>query len=170
MLIVHPDAPSLAVTAIEAQFWHSADRWHFRYLVEGSRQLILPNSASPCRADNLWQTTCFEAFVGGEDATYREFNFAPSNQWSAYAFDHPRDGMRDASDQVEVWLEGGEDWIAVEAAVAGDLAPGSPINLTAVIEEEGGHKSYWALSHPDGPPDFHNRDCFVAHLPPVTPP
>ena len=78
--------------------------------------------------------------------------------------------MRNADHQVDVWLEGGEDWIAVEAAVTADLAPGSRLNLTAVIEEEGGHKSYWALAHASGPPDFHNRDCFIAHLPPVTRP
>ena len=53
-----------------------------------------------------------------------------------------------------------------------DLNPTVPlaIALAAVIEEVGGHKSYWALAHPDGPPDFHNRDCFIAHLPPVTAP
>ena len=36
---------------------------------------------------NLWQTTCFEAFLrapGGE--AYREWNFAPSGDWAAYDF------------------------------------------------------------------------------------
>ena len=78
--------------------------------------------------------------------------------------------MRASHEEAEVWLEGGETWVAIEAAVAADLQAGSSINLTAVIEEEGGHKSFWALAHPDGPPDFHNRDCFVAHLPPVETP
>ena len=57
--------------------------------------------------------------------------------------------------------------IAVAAAVSAELMSQSAMNLTAVIEEAGGVKSYWALAHPDGPPDFHNRDCFIAHLPPV---
>ena len=39
------------------------------------------------------------------------------------------------------------------------------IRLTAVIEEEDGTKSYWALAHPDGPPDFHDPSCFLARLP-----
>ena len=128
-------------------------------------RLVLPDPADSGRADELWRTTCFEAFVGGQGTAYREYNFAPSGQWAAYAFDSPRQGMRNADDEVEVWLEGGDDWIAVEVAVSADLAPDSPLNLTAVIEEEGGVKSYWALAHPDWPPDFHNRDCFVAHLP-----
>ena len=45
-------------------------------------------------------------------------------------------------------------------------ASGDPlhIGLSAVIEEEGGRKSYWALAHPPGPPDFHHPDCFTLEL------
>jgi hypothetical protein len=39
------------------------------------------------------------------------------------------------------------------------------IGLTAVVEEVDGTKSYWALAHAPGPPDFHNADCFTARLP-----
>jgi hypothetical protein len=44
--------------------------------------------------------------------------------------------------------------------------PGSPLNVTAVIERKNGVRGYWALAHPKGSrPDFHARDCFVAKLP-----
>ena len=164
-LFPHSLHPPSCVTAIDATVWREADRWHFRYVLDGTDSLVLPDSAEPTRTDNLWQTTCFEAFIGGEGEAYREFNFSPSRQWAAYAFDAPRDGMRDADAAIEVWLEGGADWIAVEAAVAGDFTFGSPFNLTAVIEENGGRKSYWALGHPLGPPDFHDPACFLARLP-----
>jgi hypothetical protein len=39
------------------------------------------------------------------------------------------------------------------------------LGLTAVIEAVDGSKSFWALEHPAGSPDFHNADCFVARLP-----
>ena len=39
------------------------------------------------------------------------------------------------------------------------------LGLTAVIEEEGGHRSYWALAHAPGKPDFHAPTCFAATLP-----
>jgi hypothetical protein len=39
-------------------------------------------------------------------------------------------------------------------------------NFTAVIEEQGGVKSFWALSHPDAKPDFHDPACFTAELAP----
>lgn len=38
--------------------------------------------------------------------------------------------------------------------------------ISAVIEEADGTKSYWALAHPPGEPDFHHPDCFVLDLPP----
>jgi hypothetical protein len=51
-------------------------------------RFVLPDIAEePRRAEELWQTTCFEAFmrVHGAEA-YREWNFAPSGVWAAYAF------------------------------------------------------------------------------------
>ena len=33
-----------------------------------------------------------------------------------------------------------------------------------VIEELDGTKSYWALAHPPGKPDFHHPDCFALTL------
>lgn len=36
--------------------------------------------------------------------------------------------------------------------------------LSAVIEETDGTKSYWALRHPPGPPDFHHADNFALIL------
>lgn len=166
-LVPHPDMPPVEVTSIGVNCWQDGERWHFRYLVEGAGRLVLPDPVEPGRADNLWRTTCFEAFVGGEGTAYREYNFAASGEWAAFDFDGPRAGLSDADDSVEVWLEGGDGWIAVEAAVSATLAPGSPLGLSAVIEEVGGVKSYWALAHPEGPPDFHNRDCFKARLTPV---
>jgi len=38
--------------------------------------------------------------------------------------------------------------------------------VSAVIEEIDGTKSYWALAHPPGEPDFHDADSFVLELPP----
>jgi hypothetical protein len=47
-----------------------------------------------------------------------------------------------------------------------DLPVSEPwhLGLSAVIEERNGNKSYWALAHPPGAPDFHHRDCFALEL------
>ncbi|MDF7777123.1 DOMON-like domain-containing protein [Sphingomonas sp. AOB5] len=39
------------------------------------------------------------------------------------------------------------------------------MGISAVIEEADGTKSYWALKHPAGKPDFHHPDCFALELP-----
>lgn len=41
--------------------------------------------------------------------------------------------------------------------------------VSAVIEEADGTKSFWALGHPPGEPDFHHRDCFRLELPAAKP-
>ena len=42
--------------------------------------------------------------------------------------------------------------------------------ITAVIEEADGTKSYWALRHPAGKPDFHHPDCLALELPAASAP
>jgi hypothetical protein len=46
-------------------------------------------------------------------------------------------------------------------------ADGRPLlaGLSAIIEEADGTRSYWALAHPPGEPDFHHPDCFALELP-----
>ena len=127
--------------------------------------MALPQAHSPERADQLWRHTCFEAFAQRE-AGYREFNFSPSTQWAAYDFDDYRQGMRIAdvlAPRIEAAREGAH--YALQAAF--DL-PGEGrcrVALTAVLEETDGAKSYWALKHPPGKPDFHHADGFVLELP-----
>ena len=45
------------------------------------------------------------------------------------------------------------------------LGPEPALALSSVIEELDGTKSYWALAHPPGQPDFHHPACFAATLP-----
>lgn len=57
---------------------------------------------------------------------------------------------------------------ALSACLQNRLLPSATgwlANIAAVIEEADGTKSYWALAHPPGPPDFHHPDCFVLELP-----
>jgi hypothetical protein len=37
--------------------------------------------------------------------------------------------------------------------------------VTAVVEDDSGTLSYWALKHAPGKPDFHHQDGFVLELP-----
>lgn len=178
-LVPHPDFPSVAVNAITVEVQQTADGIAFAYRVAGERDLVIwpTPKASPwseMRVDGLWRHSCFEAFlkpVGGEG--YHEFNFSPSLQWAAYTFDSYRDGMREFGgllDEVLVsafQLPGDEGWRFGLFPIPG-LGKDVSMALSAVIEAKDGTKSYWALAHAPGPPDFHNPDCFIATLPAPT--
>ena len=41
------------------------------------------------------------------------------------------------------------------------------LGLSAVIEETGGQKSFWALAHGPGKADFHHADCFAYEFSPA---
>lgn len=130
-------------------------------------RFVIREVEEPGRADELWQSTCFEAFIrtAGESG-YTEWNFAPSGEWAAYAFGDYREGRVDAEvgSPPYVRMEDNFTWWAVGATISIPVEPDLLLGLSAVIEEVDGTKSYWALAHPPGKPDFHHADCFAAKL------
>lgn len=164
-LIPHPDFPPLRVRGVSVELERNGSETYLRYAVDGTDEVIWPTPAAPGRADELWKATCFELFVKpGEGPAYLEFNFSPSGRWAAYAFDAYRAGMHDLPLPADPKIERRGNSIIVRHH---GLEPGvtERIALTAVIEETGGRRSFWALAHAPGAPDFHNPDCFVARLP-----
>ncbi|HKX08174.1 MAG TPA: DOMON-like domain-containing protein [Stellaceae bacterium] len=136
--------------------------------------LSLPPVGLPTRARELWQHTCFEVFVRAPPSTaYYEFNFAPSMQWAAYRFSAYRREMSVAEDvsapRIESQSRG--ELYQLRASLELDALSSLPsdavwrLGLSAVIEETSGRKSFWALAHPPGKPDFHHPDCFAYELP-----
>lgn len=130
-------------------------------------RFVVPEVAEPVRTDGLWSTTCFEAFIkdAGQDA-YQEWNFAPSGQWAAYDFATYRAGMAESEVVAPpyVRLEDNFTWWALGATIAVPADRDWQLGLSAVLEEQDGTKSYWALAHGPGKPDFHHADCFAARL------
>ena len=128
----------------------------------------IPEADEPRRADGLWKTTCFEAFLrkAGQD-DYREWNFAPSGQWAAYDFTAYRDGMAEADVGAPPYIrmEDNLGWWTLGATIAVEAGRSWALGLSVVLEEKDGTKSFWALAHPGGAPDFHHPDCFAARLP-----
>ncbi len=162
----HPGTPCDAVTRIEVDVSRGLA---LHYLVTGTiADLRLAPLASPERTDELWKTTCFEAFLRTPPGpAYFEFNFAPSTRWAAYHFTNTRTGMRVAEEIAAPRIEVRSTAASFELKAALDPVPDAPwrIALSAVIEETSGRKSYWALAHPPGKPDFHHPDCFALQIP-----
>jgi hypothetical protein len=132
-------------------------------------RFVIPELTEPWRADELWQTTCFEAFLRREgEASYREWNFAPSGNWAAFDFSGYREGVAraDVGAPPYIRMEDNFTWWAVGATIAVEAGKHWDLGLSAILEEKDGTKSYWALAHgPGDRPDFHAPDCFVARLP-----
>ncbi|WP_326524542.1 hypothetical protein [Sphingomonas sp.] len=163
------------VSAVQVEIWHCSHDVMLVYRVKPARTLTLPDHA-PGRADDLWTTTCFELFAKEKGAAgYREFNFAPAGAWAAYAFSDWRRGMlpldldRDPhivdcrlDDRAGIYPASYELDVLLGPGI---IEAGMKLALSAVIEETDGTKSYWALKHPPGKPDFHHPDCFALELP-----
>jgi hypothetical protein len=173
-LRLHPDSVCRAVTRIDVDVVREdAGTLVLHYVVTGQTDdLMLPPILGPARTDELWRHTCFEAFVwDSRGAVYYEFNFAASTQWAAYRFDSYRSGMHVLTGmsvpRIDVQTASGHFTLhaVLELGALPDLPPDAwLLGLSAVIEEEGGRKSYWALAHPPGKPDFHHADGFVCEV------
>jgi hypothetical protein len=171
-LRLHPDSSCSAVTHLEVAIARPrAPSLTLAYVVTGRiGDLAIPALDVATRTDELWRHTCFEAFVGAGVAYY-EFNFAPSRHWAAYRFSGYRTGMRVASeiDAPQIAVEWSPARYTLQASLQIDqlLLPRETtlrLALSAVIEENSGQRSYWALAHPPGKADFHHSDCFTVEL------
>ena len=166
----HPAHPPLAVSSVESRLFGRDRNWlRLRWRIEGSGKLVVPPLAGKGRADDLWQTTCFEMFLKPpEGSSYSEFNLSPSERWNAYDFVARRAGMteRTMPRAPVCTTRPGSAFAIFDAAIpaAGLPREECAMALACVIEEVGGHRSYWALEHGGSAPDFHDPACFTARL------
>src|SRR5437868_14231578 len=97
----HPETRTQLVRGVAVQVgWGNGGALALTFALEGDlTRLRIPAPQPPCRTDNLWQHTCFEAFLRRKDEpAYCEFNFAPSSAWAAYVFRGYRASMAPAPD------------------------------------------------------------------------
>jgi len=172
-LICHPQTPAKAVRSVAVEVTLSFDDgFALEFVVagdiaavilpEGQGELVIADSAT----DGLWQSSCFEAFLTDEGGTdYTEFNYAPDGRWACYQFDDYRVLQR--PDELAPWVmqaarEATRYALRIEPGILPEAT--TKLGLSAVIEEVDGTKSFWALAHPPGRPDFHHPDCFALTL------
>ena len=155
----------------------------FAFQICGDRSsLSLPElQASHLRRqlDELWQSTCFEVFIGAAgELPYLEFNFAPSGDFAIYAFERYREGMMTIVPLVAPLLavEHSSDRYTFSGTVRLRLsserihkigrAPALEASLTAVVKsrEENAVPNYWAIRHAGERADFHLRESFLIKL------
>lgn len=177
-LTPHPVAQSQTVRRIGGRISRTSGGLHVSYVLEGELdRLLVPERQTARFADNLWRHTCFELFVARQgEAAYHEFNFSPSSEWTVYAFTRVREqvpldaGIELAEIDPHVTVCRSADKLELDAVVRLDRLSTHyararlAVGVSAVVEDEAGRLSYWALKHPLDKPDFHHPDAFVLEL------
>lgn len=175
VLRCHPDTSNLAVRGIEVRVcWHQEGTLALTYTLTGNcTQLRIPSPRPLTRVDDLWRHTCFEAFISiPGDPAYQEWNFSPSGEWAVYPFRSYRDRLplRDDEPTPTLRVHQAQERLDLDARLCLPhrltLQP-LQLALAAVIEDDRGTLSYWALTHPPGKPDFHHPDAFVLEIAPL---
>jgi hypothetical protein len=166
-LLLHPSCACGAIRRFGAsiEFGPTPEELRISFRIDGAiGRLRLPEGGSALRTDGLWQHSCFEAFVRSDAGnSYHEFNFAPSGDWAAYRFASRREGQESpAMPAPRTEFRRTSDAFELNAAIAlagiPDLAQAQVLQagLAAVIEDQDGGLSYWALAHRAAQPDFHD--------------
>jgi hypothetical protein len=168
----HPDTPCPAVERIEVELSRLGSVLQLDYVLTGSlADIRVPAAKAPSRGHRLWEHSCFEAFVRlGEGEAYWEYNFAPSGEWAAYRLDSYRSGMREAEEGAPptLHIRVAVNRLELRARIETGLGVEQPwaVGLSTIVEDRSGTRSFWALAHPPGEPDFHSPDCFALQLAP----
>ena len=178
-LACHPSTHTEAVRAIGVLVrWTASAELQMTFRLDGDipRVSISP-PGTPRFARELWRHTCFEVFIAVEgQSSYHEFNFAPSGEWTVYAFSGYRNGgpVADEILRPRIAMRSTDSRLELDALVRLDiLSAVHPraslrVGLSAVIETSDG-LSYWALRHSKDKADFHDADGFALLLEPPDP-
>ena len=169
-LVPHPDFPPPCHVSLEARaLLQNGGKIRLDFNLAGDLDgIVIPPPVSSGRADELWTTTCFELFLmpAGQSG-YLEFNLSPSSKWAAYGFSEYRSDRRDLqmAEAPKIHLSRIAGRLTLTGFISLDaVRPDAGIGMSAVLDHGPAGKSYWAIRHPAGRPDFHHRDCFAARL------
>jgi hypothetical protein len=165
LLQPHPTTSCHSIREFAVEGRRRGSQLHLSYRIRGEADLICwPRRQRTIRADELWRSTCLEAFVETAEG-YLEFNASPSGEWASYRFSGYRQGMAPADERLQVGsLVRQADRLELDLVL--DLPPSAGrLGLSAVIEETDGRICYWAAVHPASRPDFHHPDSFTLALP-----
>lgn len=174
-------SPAWEPFRLEAAAGWDGARLQLLFRLQGPlQQLRLPApTPNPERRDGLWQSSCFEAFLGvvGQ-APYWEINLCPSGHWNLYALSAYRQGLRQEPSvltlpyaQRRLPQPGGEQLLELEldlelpalaeALAADPQAARLEGSTTAVLDHQQHGCSYWAWRHGGPEADFHRRESFM---------
>lgn len=159
---------------IFAEAFKANSELSINFIIEDkSKIILLTDEQQGVRKNELWKSTCFEAFLGpagSED--YFELNLATGGSWNFYNFDSYRNPS-EAREEKRVTKIGfkkiNEDHGITRLEVivpiqSLNLKGRLELSLNSVIEFKNKEKAYFAIKHVSDKPDFHQRDSFICNL------
>lgn len=165
--------PALAGLQLHADLHWEDGELRLRYQLQAPVDLVqLPGPVSqPKRRHELWQTTCFEAFIAVAGSPhYWEINLASTEDWNVYELDDYRTGLKQEERVETITIQQQRDCsagqlqleLSAQLKLDGILESGQQLegSLTAVLDAGDHGLSYWALQHRGNEADFHRRDSF----------
>ncbi len=160
--------------SVSVRLQRSTDLWQLDYALDLPGRTLQPVerkwSTRASRVDDLWRTNCCELFLAQSDAPqYVEFNFSPSGDWAAYAFESTRSGRRahvweGAAPEIQCRTQARADQLWLQVRLPAPALRGFETGLAglSVITHTDQGVTHWALGHSGSRPDFHCRDDYVA--------
>lgn len=154
---------------IECELISRDDAFFVSYKLTGDLKSIdLGTEPHHARIIKLWEKTCFELFIKNKKDQYMEFNFSPVFEWNAFFFDKKGDALQEFEKMASVKMDilHSMEVFKVIVEIKKSQFPedffteGMSAGLTTVLKERAGRLSYWALSHEDQRPNFHDFKSF----------
>lgn len=171
---LQPFIPTEIETKITTEITRDNHIINFRHELKSDiKKINIPEIAdNKARKDELWQTTCFEVFIGIENSPrYWEFNISPSGDWNVYRFDDYRQGMQEESkvESLNIYIYRGfyDLLVGVDKFDLRNLTSENcnfNVSMAAVVKEKTGNISYWSLEHCGEEADFHLRNSFICNM------
>jgi len=169
-LVCHPRTPAAAIVAIHVELaCVGARELALRYRIVGELDRVrVAGLGTELPAERLWEHTCCELFVAGEQGgAYHEWNFSPTGQHASFGFAsyRERSSAEPAAASVQsVEHDARQLVLASRVTVPDALGDRIRIGLAAVVRDQADVCSYWAAHHPCERPDFHHTGGFVLAL------
>jgi hypothetical protein len=169
-LIPFESNKSIPIT-ISSELNQTKESFFLSFKIEGSLSLVDWGTGIPehSRAIRLWEKTCFEFFIKNEKNSYMEFNFSPDFEWNAFYFIKKGDALKE---YLEMKLETfdilmAENIVMIICEIKKEYFPPHffdgeiTAGISSVIKEKSNNLSYWALSHKDTKPNFHDFSSYI---------
>lgn len=148
----------------------SGDWLSLDYLLEADLDLLqIPKTTSqPQFKEELWKTTCFEAFLKSSSSAYLEWNFSPSGDYWNQGFVDYRKVDPQFKELTPLLIQVESDQTQNKCLRIRSKVPLEDeyvkLGLASAVHLKNDECLYFSLKHSENRPDFHRADSFLIDL------